>query len=84
MNERTDLTATEVSPRIKNSEVDDASSGKRIKINTRVIKLSQEKTSIKMLNVKGRVQTTRIRRIMQSLSSNDSDPACLAKLSGFS
>lgn len=55
MNERTDLTATEVSPRIKNSEVDDASSGKRIKINTRVIKLSQEKTSIKMLNVKGRV-----------------------------
>jgi len=40
--------------------------GKSIKINTRVVKLSQEKTSIKMLNIKGILQTNRFKRMMKS------------------
>ena len=51
MNERTDLTATEVSPRL-HAEVFDEPSGQVIKINTRKVKLSQEMTSIRMLNIK--------------------------------
>jgi hypothetical protein len=65
INERTDLTATEVSPRMT-ATIIEKTTGKPIKINTRVVKLSQEKTSIKMLNIKGIVQTKRFKRMMQS------------------
>lgn len=46
MNERTDLTATEVSPRIMTTVIDKPT-GKPVNINTRVIRLSQEKVSFK-------------------------------------
>ena len=64
MNERTDLTATEVSPRVHAGEVIDQPTGQRIQINTRVVKLSSEKISIKALNIKGRVKNTRLNRII--------------------
>lgn len=71
MNERTDLTQTEVSPRGHvEAEVYDRPSGKVIKINTRVIKLSQELKSIKMLNIKGSIQTKRNRDILRLQSAN--------------
>lgn len=51
LNERTDLTATEVSPRGQGVVADKPSE----KHNTRVITVSKEKKSIKMLNIKGLV-----------------------------
>ena len=50
-NERTDLTATEVSPRITTKEMN-KSSGQVIRINTRVIKLSTEKSTMQSLNTR--------------------------------
>lgn len=72
MNERTDLTATEVSPRMT-AEVVERSSGKLIRINTRKVKPSQEKTSIRMLNVKGRIQTNQIKRMLETMSVGTSN-----------
>ena len=66
MNERTDLTQTEISPRGQQTQAADQPSGKIMKINTRVIKLSQEKKSIKSLNIKGHIQTNRQKHIMRS------------------
>ena len=55
-NDRTDLTATEVSPRgISNKTGAPSEAGNALGMNTRVIKLSQEKKSIKMLNIKGHI-----------------------------
>ena len=67
MNERTDLTATEVSPRL-DAQVVERISGKLIRINTRKVKLSQEKTSIRFLNVKGRIQTNQIKKMLETVS----------------
>lgn len=63
LNERTDLTATEVSPRMT-AIVIDKPTGKPVKINTRVVKMSQDKISIKELNIKGRIKTNRYKRMV--------------------
>lgn len=69
LNERTDLTATEVSPRMT-STVIDKPTGKPVQINTRVIRLSQEKVSFKQLNIKGRQHTSRFKRMVQSFQGD--------------
>jgi len=67
LNERTDLTATEVSPRLHAAEIIDRPSGKVVKINTRKVKLSLEKNSIRILNVNSRVKVNR-QKIMDNIS----------------
>jgi len=62
----------------------DKPTGKPIKINTRVVKPSQEKSSIKMLNVKGRIQTNRLKLIMKSYEINSAKTVNGAKYSGLS
>ena len=61
LNDRTDLTPTEVSPREMDKQ------GKVVKIKAKCIKPTSELKSIKMLNINGRVQTKRHERIIQSL-----------------
>ena len=81
MNERTDLTSTEVSPRIMQEKAE-----KTIVIQSRAIKLSQEKKSIKQLNIKGFVQRNRAQHILhskQSLGGESQTMWSVGKLSSF-